>query len=416
MAPGNAGWAAAHDSPSNGPRAARAGLGEARGPLGVARAVGDHHAVAQHHRRAGLDRVLLAEERRGTEARELLTAREPLRGVLYVAGVVEHHDRGRAAAAVVPAAEPHPRRTDAAQLVAARDAGCEHASARERAGAAPEQSAVACVLATAGRRRADLDRPIGHVAHPRLEREEPGAGCRVRRPGIARRLGIENRRGDRALFLEHGPAGLGHPVEGLGEAGRRVGVGAGVGRGIRSLGERPVLLGAVVRQLNIAPSGHERGTAPEVLIAHDRQRPCHALVPDVVVRPEEGDDLATERADGAEVRPRRLELHIARTVHVLGEHRVVRGEEQMVVMLVDADVAHRSPRNRRRSGHSWPRVGKRFPRSLHEASLMRSPGDDGRGALGGDASSRCSTIKRESAIPRGYHWYQFHRSRPTARP
>ncbi len=152
----------------------------------------------------------------------------------------------------------------------------------------------------------------------------------------------------------------------------RAGAGA---RGIRRLLERPVELGAVVRQLHVALPGHECGAAPEVLVADDGQRPRDALVPHVVVRPEERDELAAERADRAEVRPGRLELHVGRPVHVLGEH----GARPSVMSTRSSRSSMRmggigSPRNRRRSrcGSLGDASGKRYPKPTRSSSIGRS--------------------------------------------
>src|SRR5215218_11156622 len=99
--------------------------------------------------------------------------------------------------------EAHPRRTDAAELVAAHHAGGEHVATGERTGTAPEQPPVAGVLTPTGRRRSDRDRARGDVAHAGLEAEKPRAGCH------AGGLGLEDRRADGAQLLEQRLAGLG---------------------------------------------------------------------------------------------------------------------------------------------------------------------------------------------------------------
>src|SRR4029453_7786420 len=116
----------------------------------------------------------------------------------------------------------------------------------------------------------------------------------------------------------------------------------------------------------VALTGDERRAAPEVLVADDRQRPRDALLPHVVVRPEERDEFAAERADRAEVRARRLELHVGRPVHVLGEHRFVGGETHAIAVLLDADGGHRVSSvssaicGRRSRGRCWKALSQAY--------------------------------------------------------
>src|SRR5690606_19746170 len=135
-------------------------------------------------------------------------------------------------------------------------------------------------------RGAEVERAAGHVRHGGVEHQRPG--------GVVQHGG-----GERAPLLDDRAALLGDPVEPVREPGA-VAVGA-------DRGHLAVHGAAVVAELHVAAFAFVRGTAPEVVLPDVRQRPGDALVPDVVVRPVERDQVAGQGAHRVQVGLGRLQ-------------------------------------------------------------------------------------------------------------
>ncbi|GMA34812.1 hypothetical protein GCM10025876_10160 [Demequina litorisediminis] len=145
---------------------------------------------------------------------------------------------------------------------------------------------------------------------------------------------VEDARTDRARLREDELARLRDPVQRLDDA-----------RLVSAVEAREAHVGldAVVRQLHVPLAPHVGGASPEVLVTHDGQRPCDALVPDMVVRTKQGDQRSAECVQGAEVRARRLEADVRGSVHIVRKVAARVAEDHAVAMVLGGDNGHRRP-------------------------------------------------------------------------
>src|SRR5690606_28485741 len=200
------------------------------------------------------------------------------------------------AVVVVTSREGEPRLPYAHQFVTARAGRSVHRTPGKRSGSAPEQPAVPGVRPALGGGTAEDDVVPALVHQVGAEQQHPGAGVRLDSDPHGPRL------------CEPGLTGLGHPRQPLLDGDLAV---------VKLDAIEPVMPhGTVVGALLVATLAQVDRPAPEVLCADVWQGPCEPLVPDMVVRAVEADEVAGERAHRMEVRPRGLDLCVRWLVDV----------------------------------------------------------------------------------------------------